>query len=296
MTVEEKKDIISKLLGSDGKFSGMKFSRFSKDASHKAEMLMEGFRTIQEAVYCITNNTSPNICSCGNTSSFISISRGYGDYCSKKCLANRDKSKDIINVKDYSVIEKNKFFVLYTTEDVVNVLRNILIGSTGKINSQVSLEDLALKDISLYKSLLFYTSFLLPHSKLNERFYCIENNLSSPPVCEVCGDNRRFSTYTRGYVRTCGKPKCSANQIGRVEKMLNTKDNKSPNWRDEWKEKFKLTNIERYGVKYPMQNKEIRDKCESTNIQRYGESHNEIRIAKAFKSHLKNTGYPTPLP
>lgn len=63
-------------------------------------------------------------------------------------------------------------------------------------------------------------------------------------------------------------------------------------------EKMQVTNKERYGVKYPMQNAAIREKAENTNIEKYGfKNVSQIQEIKEKKENtsLKNFGVKNPM-
>ena len=58
--------------------------------------------------------------------------------------------------------------------------------------------------------------------------------------------------------------------------------------------KRKETCLEKYGVEYPLQSKEIRDKAEQTNLEKYGVRkplQNKEIFEKMKKEHLEKYGY-----
>ncbi|GAH02530.1 unnamed protein product, partial [marine sediment metagenome] len=63
-------------------------------------------------------------------------------------------------------------------------------------------------------------------------------------------------------------------------------------------EKTRNTNLERYGVEYPMQNEEVKEKSKDTNLERYGveyASQNPEVMEKTRNTNLERYGveYPT---
>lgn len=108
MNPQELKDYILNNLFTNNRFNGMKFKSLPNDIKLN---ITQNYRTPQEAIYNIINDSTPKICSnsnCNNMASFTSISTGYGNYCSGKCVASRDKSKDIIIPKTYPNVELYK--------------------------------------------------------------------------------------------------------------------------------------------------------------------------------------------
>lgn len=58
---------------------------------------------------------------------------------------------------------------------------------------------------------------------------------------------------------------------------------------NEIREKIRMTNIERYGVPYPMQSKEIMKKSKETCMEKYGVPHNAMRPEIQKISHNENS-------
>lgn len=86
-------------------------------------------------------------------------------------------------------------------------------------------------------------------------------------LCEKCGKRCKYKNTNDGYQKFCSS-KCS-------------------NTSNTTKEKIKKTNLERYGVEHPYQNKEILEKVKQTKLERYGDA-NYVNSEKAA-STLKET-------
>lgn len=80
---------------------------------------------------------------------------------------------------------------------------------TGKINSG-KLNSKAFKSSKLFDLILSNTNFLDEKTNFAERFFCILNNITECPLCEICG--LRTKTFLpnkgRGYSETCNSRSC----------------------------------------------------------------------------------------
>jgi len=84
-----------------------------------------------------------------------------------------------------------------------------------------------------------------------------------------CGLERKFLSVANGFAKGCGKNHST-----------------------------KLTNLEKYGVENPQQNKEIKNKTKATNLKKYGVDNpakSEIIKEKTKETYLAKTGYNSPL-
>ena len=92
--------------------------------------------------------------------------------------------------------------------------------------------------------------------------------------CKYCGDINNLYKYSSGYIINC----CVDHYNIYIEEK-----NKKRN----------LTNLEKYGAEYPMQNKDIQKKTIQTNLEKYGvenPSQSNIIKDKKRKTILKNYG------
>ncbi|MEM2159529.1 MAG: hypothetical protein QXN55_01090 [Candidatus Nitrosotenuis sp.] len=82
-----------------------------------------------------------------------------------------------------------------------------LLTKTGKINARkvVFIETTKSR---LYQRILDTTSFLPEQTHLNERLFCILNDIFELPKCPICMAKKSYALY-RGYKDTCGKTSCA---------------------------------------------------------------------------------------
>ena len=181
---------------------------------------------------------------------------------------------------------------IYTIEELKILISEKLLKENKKTNK--------FRFIKYNKELLNlvekHTDFLNINVKLQERIYCIMNEISEIPKCSECGKEVKFVQYSVGYSKTCCNI-CAQNSelvkeiviktniekygvscsllneevknktiITNMEKFGVTHQMKC----DEVKDKIKITNNERYGCDNPMQNEDIQEKTRNTNIERYG--------------------------
>lgn len=117
----------------------------------------------------------------------------------------------------------------------------------------------------LFEEVLIYTNFLEESATINERLVCIKYNLSTRPVCRVCGKRSRFIRTDRRsdeksdcykYSEFCSN-KCAHTQTG--NKISETKLNQSKEKKDSINDKRKITMIQKYGVSYNSQRSDIKE-------------------------------------
>lgn len=107
--------------------------------------------------------------------------------------------------------------------------------------------------------------------------------------CEVC--EKQFE-ITKSHIQSSNIPKCCSKECSNKLKIFNSRKtirekygvefiSQSPEFREGMnasikakssriKESRKKTMLDRYGVEYPIQNKDIRDKIDKTNLKKYG--------------------------
>lgn len=104
----------------------------------------------------------------------------------------------------------------------------------------------------------------------NEQFYMIVNNMTNPPICKMCENFTSFLGNKHGYNKYCSN-KCATSDKDRVDKINASKMEKyGENFQQIFEDKKKATNVERYGVEYPLQSNEIRNKTVVCQTERYG--------------------------
>lgn len=110
-----------------------------------------------------------------------------------------------------------------------------------------------------------------------EKLYWNIHNITTYPLCPICGDNRlHFHSRTKGYYANCSI-KCSRNNpdVNKKREDTNLKryGAKNPFGGKTIQEKIRNTNLKKYGVEYPMQNASIQLKSEDTFMGKYGVRH-----------------------
>ena len=106
---------------------------------------------------------------------------------------------------------------------------------------------------------------------LLELIYRIENKIEETPKCPICGKTLKFINKKIPSYQTFCSRKCKYSDKGK-EIIL---------------QKTIKTNLEKYGVKNPQQNKEIHEKTIRTCIEKYGVE-NPMQI-ESFREKLKQT-------
>jgi len=144
--------------------------------------------------------------------------------------------------------------------------------------------------------------------KTAEELYLIFHNLLSIPSCEICGNNKKFINFKKGYAKSCGNFNCSNNlnesnklrSIKIAEKMSETqikiKKTKKEKYNNETytnPEKCKETVLSRYGVINVFQLEEVKTKLKNTLLQRYDDE-NYRNPKKAKLTYFTNHGVTSP--
>lgn len=86
-------------------------------------------------------------------------------------------------------------------------IKTTLLNKHNKINAkkmQYLFQD------PIYFEILIETPFLPKDSPINERIYCILNDIKVFPKCLFCERKQSFKLYRSKYLDTCGTAKCSA--------------------------------------------------------------------------------------
>ena len=79
-----------------------------------------------------------------------------------------------------------------------------------------------LRYINKTKFIPFDKNYYLENYNFPERFYCIQNNITSVKTC-VCGKKLPFINFVKGYAkycRECGKKSCAKNKIKTIENKI----------------------------------------------------------------------------
>jgi len=157
-----------------------------------------------------------------------------------------------------------------------------------------------------------------------EKIYLFLNNLESKDGICICGNKKRFINMKQGFALYCGikckykiqkvQEKAKQTMIKKygVEnptylkqtkenhwskskekdnialKISKTKINKSKKYKDKIYEKYKNTNLKKYGVENVFQDSEIKEKIKQTNLKKYGVE-NPMQNSKIFEKQRKNS-------
>lgn len=114
-------------------------------------------------------------------------------------------------------------------------------------------------------------------------------NPGATMICS-CGDELKFNSVSKGYSATCGNMSCRQKSI---ENKLFIKYGVTNVWQMESvKQKSKQTNLKKYGVEYPTQNKHIIDIRNKNNIEKYGTDPSRLDSTKQKikQTNLKKYG------
>lgn len=163
-------------------------------------------------------------------------------------------------------MKENKSYIL-------NLLRGInLITSTGRFNPNK--EKIFKKHPTMLDKIIKHTCFLVGDEILiNERLYCILNNITIQPECSACGTILRYKNDKKEYPIYCSV-KCAKNN-------------------DSIKKRTRETNIQRYGVAHPMQNNTIKNKVSNT-INTFSENKKQLIQQKREATCIERYGIVHP--
>jgi very-short-patch-repair endonuclease len=152
---------------------------------------------------------------------------------------------------------------------------------------------------TIYNQVVVKTAFLPQTSKIKERIYCIQHDITSLSSCKHCGINPvKFLGPSFGYRDFCST-KCSSNSTSKQESIKLTNllkfGTKTPAESDSIKQKTTQTLESKYGagIKSTQQVPSIRNKTITTNLNKFGsESYTGSEVGKHVinNSHLENYG------
>ena len=276
--------------------------------------------SISERVYCIENNIKeyPKCPECSEDVKYLK-SKKYAEYCSPKCSSNSVKTRELrkeTTLQRYGVEcnlqnEEQKKTIAETNIKKYGFkcsLQNNEVRTKGQITSD-------LKNNNDFTKKKFFTEEefeelikLTPHiqdksrASLAERKYCLRNNISDYPKCEICNSFVYFVKTHTSYSKTCSKickeklkflnrSKTNSDRYGHANQAHSTGAKKKivdsfllkygvdhPFKSDIVKDLIKATNLEKYGVEFSGQIEEAKIKSTETSLERYGETH-----------HMKNS-------
>lgn len=151
----------------------------------------------------------------------------------------------------------------------------------------------------LQHALISLTSFLPPDSNVNRRLWHIINNVDIIPTC-LCGVNLSFKRLTVGYGTYCkGCPESWAASKGKRDQTIQARYGvANTGLIPSAMEKRKLTNLAKYGVEFPLQNREVLKKTHTTQVETTGnwgfKLNSRRRTAEQVKIELYGTTHGNP--
>lgn len=133
-----------------------------------------------------------------------------------------------------------------------------------------------------------------------EKLYWYFNNITTHPKCKRCGKKLRFLDGGLGYNKYCSSKCAALSQDTQTKRKITCIEKYGVEYsvqNKEVKEKTKNTYLERYGVDNPSKNKEIKEKAKKTCIERYGvdnPSKNKEIKERAKKTCIERYGVDNP--
>lgn len=154
--------------------------------------------------------------------------------------------------------------------ELLNELRllNVILQS-GTVNSWGN--KILKNHKELYDAVYSFTKGFNKQS-LSERIYCVRRNIRQQKKCLECNNPIVNFNVTIGYGDFCCKNCSNINQRTkkRIEESNFEKYGGHPKTTKAVQEKFKKTNMELYGVEYPIQREDFKEKVRKTNNSKYG--------------------------
>lgn len=133
-------------------------------------------------------------------------------------------------------------------------------------------------------------------SSFNEKLYIL---LVGPPVAKPCGKFPVFSSYQKGYRSYCGaRSVCECINSDHSKSMIQHNCTLSHNDRSRKWDRYRKTNLAKYGVANPAQHPSVKEKTQKTNQARYGADsplESSLVQKKIQETNLKKYGVAYPL-
>ena len=160
-------------------------------------------------------------------------------------------------------------------EEIIKYPKLLTVNNT--LNSMCVISEHFLTS-DLFKKIVLLTNFLDSKTKINERYYCIINDIISLSECTNCGGVTKFNGTSKGYNKFCSQ-QCSADYtVPRRKKYMGTAD---------FIKKSEKTKISKYGDKnYNNPNKSKKTCFERYGVSSYAKTQECIEKRKATKKTL----------
>lgn len=145
-------------------------------------------------------------------------------------------------------------------------IENNLFTKTGNLNNRVCIESWWVNRNlqTQFTEILNLTQFLPSDVSVSERIYCIYNNITTSPICQVCGGKVNFKNFKSGYYQYCSTL-CATQSPERNEKIRINNDYTKIT------ESMKKSNLKKYGVEYTFQSNIVKEKIQETKKEKYGD-------------------------
>ena len=180
---------------------------------------------------------------------------------------------------------------ILTKENILSRIQKLNIDK-----NVLNFKTLYCRDEQLANDVLQFTNFLPKSAKLRERLYCIENDIKTQQLCPQCHKN--ILQFVKGKYRLFCSIKCLNSSKYHKQHCEETTLKRfgvrhhcqSVDFQNEQKKR----NLEKYGVDYAFQAKNVIEKCKQTKQQHIEENPNywKDREEKAKQTKIKNGHNP----
>ena len=258
--------------------------RLENDLSIFIEVYMN-FGTFKQKLYHYINDLGMEELICpvckDNKINWVEKDNLYRRVCSAKCRGKLTNERNPNRKKTvHPVLAKKEEFVEYFKQNKIKLVESSLgkvyPDLVEKINREVSIDVL-----------------------FQEKVYLYLNSLNERPKCKHCNENEvEFTYFTKGYRDYCSV-KCSSNSEDKKNAIISTCIEKYgvENIGEATREKALITMCDRYGS-HISKTKIFKDKFRKTSLERFGVEHPfmcEIVRRKRIDTHIERYGVENPL-
>jgi hypothetical protein len=223
--------------------------------------------TFSERIYCLLYDINNKIkCykkDCDNSPLFLSFSLGYGKYCSSKCSANNNETKEL---------KKETCILKYGVDDY----------------SKTKEFKIKYKKAWIKKSKKEIKKIISKRGKTCLKKWGVTNPSQSPIIIKKIADAHEELFG----VRNVSQNKDIINK--KKETSVKNYGVDNPSKSDIIKKKKEKTSLKHYGVKNPAQSESVKEKSKKTCMEKYGTPfyfQTEDKLLKTIETNLKKYGY-----